>query len=479
MAIATRSTIQRTPLAPLGTLDYQCFASRDPALVAELVELRAEWRQALSQLRGLGRRQQHSRVRQLLRSEGFALYHAYRGVLKAKRIGNTTRQSLVAFAEQLDPFNACYERVTQREIERGGRTRTVDNFGPIKRALQHMVADVTRALHPPRANQFMFHGGIPAALAAVEAACARGLTHAVELDVEGFYRNIPAECLAELLRPLPEAVVTHVVWDLSLRLTGDDMQSSISVRSITPPLNDTQGLSLGSASSPIVGEVVIGRLLAASEIDFGPDIITYADNLLVLGRSEQEVEARAEDLTALASSRTFGSLRLREKDRGHFLQPVQSVGGRFSVGVPFAGQFGRRNTTGQFSWEPSPERNERHWIAERDVCPTLAEIETAQARVAAFHRAYPRWQDREIREAEERARLSAARYLRAPTPEALAAAGRDLVFALILMRGMGRQLDEMIPDYQGIPDIRRERLMRECQSLARRIEGPEVVEQVP
>ena len=471
MATAPRSTIQPTPLAPVGTLAYREFAARDPALVTEIAELRAEWQQALTRLSALPRGRQHSRVRQLLRSGRFGLFHAYRGVLKANRIRHATRQSLEALAERLDPFSPCYERVMRREVVKDGRTRIVDNFGPIKRALQHIVADLIRATNPPRANQFMFAGGIPAALAAVEAACARGLTHAVELDVEGFYRNIPAECLAGILRTIPDAVVEHVVWDLSLRVTGDDDPGVIRVRSLPPPLNDTPGLSLGSASSPIVGEVVIGRLLAASEIDFGPDIITYADNLLVLGRSEQEATQRAEDLTALASWRAYGSLRLREKGRGHFLAPGTSVGGGFTRGVSFAGQFGFRDRNGAFTWEPTPDRQVRHWIAERDECPTLAEIERAQARVAAFHRAYPRWQDREIREADERARLSAARYLRVPTPEALAAAGRDLVLALLLMRGQDRQLEEMIPDYRGIPDIRRERLRQECISLVQRIFG--------
>lgn len=478
MATAPRSTIRRTPLAPLGTLAYREFAARDPGLVAEITELRAEWQQALTRLSALPRGRQHSRVRQLLRSRRFGLFHAYRGVLKANRIRAATRQSLEALTGRLDPFSPCYERVIRREVVKDGRTRAVDNFGPIKRALQHMVADLIRATNPPRANQFLFRGGIPAALAAVEAACARGLTHAVELDVEGFYRNLSAECLTGILRPLPDAVVNHMVWDLSLRVTADDMPGVIRVRSITPPLNDTSGLSLGSASSPIVGEVVIGRLLAASEIDFGPDIITYADNLLVLGRSEQEATSRAENLTALALSRAYGSLRLREKGRGHFLEPGTSVGGGFATGVPFAGQFGFRESNGVFTWGPTPERQERHWIAEREDCPTLAEIERAQARVSAFHRAYPRWQDRAIREAEERARLSAARYLSAPSPEALAAAGRDLVLALLLLRGEDRELDEMIPDYRGIPDIRRERLRQECLSLARRIAGQEDTGQV-
>lgn len=469
MATAPRSMIQRTPLVPPGTLDYHRFAGRDPVLVAEIAELRAEWKQACSQLSGLTRRQQHNRVRQLLRSERFGLLHAYRGTLKAHRIRNATRSTLESVAERINPFGPCYEQVNQREIDKDGRTRTVDTFGPIKRARQHMVADLIRALHSPRSNQFLFNGGIPAALTAVEAAHSRGLTHAVELDVEGFYRNIPAECLAGLLRPLPKAVIDHVVWDLAIRNNDVGHSVVIMARRTAPPLNDTIGLSLGSASSPIVGEVVIGHLLAANEIDFGPDIITYADNLLVLARSEQEAEARAENLTALPKLRAFGSLRLREKGRGHFLPPGQSAGGRFSAGVTFAGQFGHPDGDGQFSWEPSPERQQRHWIAERDVCPSLAEIQRAQARVAAFHRAYPLWQDREMSEAEERARLSAALYLRAPTSERLAEAGRDLFLAMLMLRHTDRQLTELIPEYSGIPSRRRERLMQECASLDQRI----------
>lgn len=469
MATAPRQTIQRTPLAPPGTLDYRHFALRNPDLVQEIAELRSDWKQVCLQLRVLTRRRQHSRVRQLLRSERFNLLHAYRGVLKARQIKHADRQSLEAVAQRLDPFSPCYEPVIQREIAKDGRNRTVDTFGPIKRARQHMTADVIRALHPPHANQFMFRGGIPAALVAVEAANSRGLTHAVELDVEGFYRNIPAECLAGLLRPLPEAVVDHVVWDLSLRQNDGGHSVGTIGRMRTPPLNGPIGLSLGSASSPIVGEVVIGHLLADNQIDFDPDIITYADNLLVLGRSEQEAEARAENLTTSALSRAFGSLRLREKGRGHFLPPGTSVGGNFSEGVPFAGQFGHRLSAGQFSWEPTPERQRRHWIAESDYCPSAKRIERAQARVAAFHRAYPRWKDRDVNEAEERARLSAAAYLRSPSPELLAAAGRDLFMAMLMLRGTDRQLAELIPDYVGVPSSRRDRLVSEIASLSQRI----------
>lgn len=466
MTSSLRSSIRETPIVPFGVFAYREFAQRNPVLVAEVAEQRSRWEHICSQLAGLSRRQQHSRVRKLLRSNEYRLFHAYRGVLKAKLIRDASRRSLRALGDRLNPFSPCFEPMQQREIEKDGRIRLVDNYGPHKRAHQHIVADVIRATNPPRANQFMFNGGIPAALGAVEAAHARGLTHAVELDVEGFYRNLPRECLAGLLRPLPEAVVDHVVWDMSIRMTGDGVSGFIWSRSAAPPLNASYGLSLGSASSPIVGEVVIGRLLAANEIDFDRDIITYADNLLVLGHSEQEAEARAERLTALALEPVYGALRLREKGRGHFLPPGQSEGGGFATGVPFVGQFGRIEPDGLFNWQPTPERLNRHRIAEREFCPSEEEILRAQRQIAASHRAYPRWADRELREAEERASLSAALYIRSPSPERLASAGRDLVFALIITRWEGRTLEELVPEYDN-EDGRRRRpeLLLECERL--------------
>ncbi|MWV27481.1 hypothetical protein [Aurantiacibacter rhizosphaerae] len=473
MTISSRSSIRQTPIVSFGVRAYREFARTNSTLVADLAEQRSRWKHICSQLAGLSRRQQHSLVRKILRFDEFGLFHAYRGVLKAKLIREASRQSLQALADRLDPFSPCFEPMQQREIEKDGRTRLVDNYGPHKRALQHMVADLIRATNPPRANQFMFNGGIPAALSAAEAAYARGLTHAVELDVEGFYRNLPRECLAGLLRPLPEAVVDHVVWDMSIRVAGDGVSRRIWSRSAAPPLNASYGLSLGSASSPIVGEVVIGRLLAANEIDFDQDIITYADNLLVLGHSEQEAEARAERLTALALEPVYGSLRLREKDRGHFLPPGRSEGGGFSTGVPFVGQFGQIEPDGAFNWQPTPERHNRHRIAEREICPTEEEILRAQRRVAASHRAYPRWATRELREAEERASLSAALYMRSPTPERLASAGRDLVFALIITRWEGRTLEELVPEYDNKDAVdRREDLIAECARLLNHIRRP-------
>lgn len=176
MASRASNADPNTTTVPRGVIEYRRFARREPELVGELVSLRSEWRAHLSQLGGLSRRQQHSRVRKLLRSKQFALLQDTAIGVKAKQIGDATRASLENLAANLDPFKPCYEPMRQREVEKDGRTRTVDMFGPIKRARQQLVADIVRHTNPPRANQYMLRGGIPAALAAVEAAHRDGLT---------------------------------------------------------------------------------------------------------------------------------------------------------------------------------------------------------------------------------------------------------------------------------------------------------------
>ena len=466
MASAPRAQIIVTPLAPIIPADasqYQRFQLRNPEFVARLLELRGLRKQTLAELAGLNRRQQRAKARQLLHGSELRQLYAYIGLLKAKRIGTATAETIASMADLLDPFSPCYEHVRRHWIPSDGRMRAVQTFGPLKRAHQLLVADIVRALHPPRENQLLLRGGIPAVLSAVEAANARGMTHAIELDATGFYGNITFASLVDALRPVPEAVVRHVIFDERIR-TGARTSSDAVIPSglVPPPLNDTQGIPLGAASSPIVGEVLIGQLLAAPEIDFDLDIITYADNLLVLGRSEQDADARAEHLRDVASRPAYGSLRLRVKERGHMVRTGVSQGGGFSRGVPFVGQFGLVDRDGVFTWQPAPERLQSAMLIDGDECPTLDEINSAHRKVASYHRAYPRWQGREIAEALERARLSCARYFRQATPNHLSEASRDVVFAH-LVDGRQSEFLEIVPEYGQAFQSRRQRLLNEVE----------------
>jgi hypothetical protein len=334
MAKAPRSAIQSTPLVPVRQLQaerptknptpsdpqaadnpsgeqsraipsrtaaYRAFTDAHPQFMTDIARLRVYKALALIRLAAMPRRQQRSEARRLLRSPRLATFYAYKAVLKAGLIADATPASINAIANQCTPFTQCLERVERRSVFRGGKVREVQVFGPIKRMMQGLVADIIRALHPPCDSQYVFHGGIPAALRAVEAAYRRGMTHAVEVDAVDFYGSVPKASLAGLLHPLPDAVTRHVVWDESIRRATMLPPSTIRIARLRPPaLNETTGLSLGAASSPVVGEVIIRKLLLEARTAFGLEVVTYADNLLVLGQSEQDASASAAQLVVTA-----------------------------------------------------------------------------------------------------------------------------------------------------------------------------------
>ena len=101
-------------------------------------------------------------------------------------------------------------------------------------------------------------------------------------------------------------------------------------------------------------------------------------------------------------------------------------------------------------------------LIDGDECPTLDEINSAHRKVASYHRAYPRWQGREIAEALERARLSCARYFRQATPNHLSEASRDVVFAH-LVDGRQSEFLEIVPEYGQAFQSRRQRLLNEVE----------------
>ena len=71
--------------------------------------------------------------------------------------------------------------------------------------------------------------------------------------------------MAELLRPMPGAVVSSVIWDDQIRRDGTG-DFAVPHSLDDPSLSGTVGLALGSATSPVVGERIIGHLLNHADI---------------------------------------------------------------------------------------------------------------------------------------------------------------------------------------------------------------------
>jgi len=465
MATAPLTEVRPTPRMSLRYWQWRNFADANPDFMAEIAALRASRSLALADLASAGRRAQRSMVRQLLHDRKFAVLGVYDGLRKMGRLRRATPETIRDRASRYDPFRPCHEIAVSRPVASpSGRRREVRSYGPLKRAHQSFVDQVIRALHPPRENQFLLRGGIPAALDAVEVAYRqRGMAYAVELDVSGFYGSVPFAVMARALRPLPDAVVRYVVFDEGTRTTGDRDHAIHGHAQACAPLDAPNGLPLGSASSPIAGEVLIGQLLADPRVADAA-IITYADNLLVLGRSAQEATASADRLTAVAAEAAFGALRLREKGRGHLLRPGTAEGLSFASGVPFVGQMGTVDGDGTFSLEPAPERREAFMRVNSGIVPSRERIEREERRVFGYHRAYPRWQEREVREVEDRASLASAAYLAHPTSELLNEAARRIALAVLLNRGV-RMVEEFIPEYESSFAGRRTAFERRSQTL--------------
>lgn len=442
---SNETPIRQSPIITARTAAYRAFAATYPEFIAEIRRLRQYKQLALSRLAAMPRRQQRSEVRRLLHSPRLATFYAYRAVLKAGLITAATPASIASVAAQCNPFQHCHEHVEWLTITNGERERSVQKFGPIKRMMQALVADIIRAIHPPRDNQFVYHGGIPAALSAVDEAFDEGFTHTVELDAVGFYASVPQSLLADVLHPLPGAVIRHVVWDESIRRVASP-RTTISVSAMVPPaLNETTGLSLGAASSSVVGEVIIATLLARSETAFQPKVITYADNLLVFGRSEHDAEASAARLAALAETSSGGSLRFRARRNGA-IATGEPDGTPNDAHVGFVGQVGTRQPGGQVSWAPADHKLAEHRAGEINPHLTLEGIERAERQVTAWRRAYPLWSEGDVWEARHLAPLACARYMRQPSHENLSAASRAILTALDTVDA-ATPVTEFIPDH--------------------------------
>ncbi|WP_168176432.1 hypothetical protein [Novosphingobium sp. PC22D] len=439
MATRFNSPSQRT------TSWYEAIAERDPEFVERIQSLRSRNRNRLARLSTLAGRERHGEVRKLLRSGSMHVVYAF-DALKAKRRPDTANAECVeALAARCNPFMPSREPVRHGYATSGRairRTRIVQDFGPLKRMHQLLVADVLRSLHPPRQDQFLFGGGMPMALKAIEDAFRQGYTHAAEVDLIDFYGRMRPPGLADLLRPLPRAVTDNVVWDHAVRRGLDDALVVCS-EDDDPSASGLVGLSLGAATSPVVGEVIIRSLLDTACMG---QVVTYADNILILGRGQEDVARWAAQLEEVAQGLEAGPLALRINDTVAFTSrhlPVQ-----------FASHWGSA-IRHRLNWEPNGRKLAEHLIVERSTVLTDEEIGEVESKISHLARAYPMWRTRESWEACRLAELAAVRYYNRATPPNLSDAKHKLIIAYLTC---GRQdLREILPD--GTTRQHRERRM--------------------
>ena len=244
-----------------------------------------------------------------------AVHAANRAIKPHKRVHHSL---LPGYAAALNPWAGIDEKVIIHPKPKPGPNleyRPILEFGFENAALQHLLLPLLRAqadLHP---NQYAMRG-THRAIERVAKLLEAGNVWATEIDIRNCYQSFDGERVADLL-PVPKEVARNVLTGASLSLClnpsfvgpadpGEDDEI------IFPELFAAvrQGISQGAATSPLVAEMML-----ASVFKVLPDcgaVTAYADNFLVMGKTESEVLSISEALRSAIKAHPAGPLWPKE-----------------------------------------------------------------------------------------------------------------------------------------------------------------------
>ncbi len=380
-------------------------------------------------------------IRQFLSDRLLKLLYLFESVQAKGLLLQFPPQRMQQVADELSAGRHYFEPAHPVNLRSGsGNTRrTTYSFGPGKHAVQRMVADLLKSMFPlPPGKHFTIKGGVRAALEAVEGHAKQKFIFAIERDIEQFYPSVNVVELAKLLKPLPFSVVMNVIAYAPGFVWSEQHSSADAVHNTPLPLRGL--LAQGSAASPIAAEVLMADLLRGM-----PDnvrIMSYADNVLILGETSDSVEAANAVLEIRASAHPCGPLRLKASN---------DITDMTAQGIHFLGNQGEWNGKG-FDWEPS------HYALEQ----VFSKIEQARNADEVFdtirwlgnwRRGYPLWTNGDLETSRYRAQLGGRlAFLARTSLSGSYIEGRRLVEdycrAVYSRRGEFPSLPELLPDFQ-------------------------------
>jgi hypothetical protein len=171
-------------------------------------------------------------------------------------------------------------------------------------------------------------------------ALSAGLQWGVELDISNCYQSFDGNELTKLI-PLPKEVTENIILSAHLNLVpgniwhffGPEDDHEGDPITLKAALSSARlGISQGSAASPLVAEAMIA--IALENIPNLGVNIAYADNVLLLAKSESDVVSMTEALLAALKAHPVGRLRPRRKVfkpgqpiryLGHVLSPLNDL----------------------------------------------------------------------------------------------------------------------------------------------------------
>ncbi|QIO59982.1 reverse transcriptase domain-containing protein [Rhizobium leguminosarum] len=387
-------------MASMAHLKVREYAQSNAAFATEIERAGKSARDLVTRLKAASNRNKRRLlIDRFLKSPDAKLYYLFRAIVRCKLLHRFSPEHIVSEASTLDLFGSETEPVWfyEKPATTLQSARIITTFGPRRKARQNMVRKLLEAVHQPRPDQYTINGGVPKALKALVQDFDDGYFFAVERDIRRFYQQIRREGLATVLSPLPKRVVESVIWDgrSDDRTDTDDLSTAVTADGLLP----LRGLPQGSACSPIAAEMVVASLLAGLEGDIR--VRAYADNVVILGRTEDEVRAASEQLDRLANAHSAGSLRL--KDNNGILDLRTQT---FSF-LGYEGSYLAVATPPRLDWQPHHVKLEaiETIIMKRDA--SSRELDDAIKWCKAAVHAYPLWQGRALWCAEAQCALRA------------------------------------------------------------------------
>lgn len=372
----------------------RAFCASDPQFLADLEAGGLEARRLRERLRvAQGNAARRRALRCFFTSDPAKLWYLVTSVRAKRCLDEYTPAELRFIAKILSPFRPTAEVavVTIKHLS-PTKSRRLVAFGPKRHALQRMVADALRALHPPLPSQFALEGGVPRALKALDAAVRAGCRFGAHVDVVDFFPSIRLDGLYALLRPLPRSVVENVVWTGERFLRGAPLSGLHAVR-VDGPLRGLAGeFAAGSATSPIVGDILMAHLIGNLPDELVK--VAYADNLFILGRSRKAIATSLEALMQTALQHPAGPLRLT-------IQNEQFDPGSSFEFLGHTGAVRRRGV----GWEPRSAMLSRYYSLAEGENASIEALCRALTKLPAWRRGYPAWPAGERFAAEMTGRL--------------------------------------------------------------------------
>lgn len=366
----------------MPTITYTEYAAQYPEFIQRVAQARTGGAKLWSELQNAaGRSRRRSLVHRYLTSFDVRLEAVYRGVRDTKQFHRFPPALLLDTAEALDLFEPCPEPVRRSSIERNGKRRPIISFGPLARARQQIAADALRAVHQPHPLQFTRSGGVSGALRALEQAFRDGCQYGQEVDVVNFFPSIHLDGLVTTLRPLPRAVVENVVWSMATKVRSRTRYPIGANSDGPPPPREYYGLAQGSASSPIAADIVMSEVL--SRLPQGSRFVCFADNVMMLGETENRVAEQVRAFQALLREHPVGPLGLRTKDLVDFRTHHFQFLGYESRYSPFHDRF---------EWDPKLEALNKVDAAIEERTASPSSVYEGLAWLRQWRRGYPMWE---------------------------------------------------------------------------------------